>query len=99
MLEDNELQYRFAKRAVEQKLSVHALEKLISLFLDSKDGEEAPDSESTEEAALRRQEERVAKFLGLEQVALRLDAQGRRRLNLVFETEAAWKRFMAKIRE
>ncbi len=99
MLDEPTEQCRFAKRAVNQGLSVHALEKKIARHLEGSEEEELSDEEERELARLSRQRDKVANLLDLEEVAMSFDTQGRRRLNLVFETEASWKRFMARIRD
>ena len=99
MLAEADRQWQFAKRAVRSKLSVHALERLISRFLDDEEDEPPSAEELQEQESLKRQQTKIEKFLGIEQVSLNLDSAGKKRLNLVFESEASWKRFMGKIRE
>ena len=99
MLDEPKLQKRFAKRALEQSLSVHALEKKIASFIESREVDELDEEEERELKRIERLQNKVADYLGLEEVGLRLDSQGRKRLNLTFETEASWKRFVAKIRD
>lgn len=98
MLTDAAQQSRFAHRAVSQSLSVHALERLVAAFLERTEAEDdaAEDPGNTIER-IERQRLKVSESLGLERVRLNVDAQGHRRLNMVFETEASWKRFIAKI--
>ncbi len=99
MLPEKHAQFRFARRSVERKLSVHALENLITRHLEGSStprGGESAEDEETE--VLRHQESKIGKFLGIEEVKLKFDSQGRKCLNLVFETEAAWRRFMSRIR-
>lgn len=98
-IEDGNIQYRFALRTLRQELSVRALETLVSRFLQRKDEDELSEEEERELATLERQKVKISSWLGIETVALRQDTQGRRCLNLVFDTEASWKRFVAKIRE
>ncbi|MCB0322870.1 MAG: ParB/RepB/Spo0J family partition protein [Bdellovibrionales bacterium] len=92
---------RFGRRAAEQGLSVRALEHLIARWRDAKSdaAEEDVDEEAERlELQLQRQTAKISDCLGVEHVELRYDSAGNRRLNLVFETEASFKRFMAKIR-
>lgn len=99
MLEDSELQQKFAKRCVQNGFSVRALERAVSKYLESEVDTELSEEEEKALASLGRQQTKVSNFLGLEDVSLRYDSQGKKRLNLVFDTEASWRRFMAKIRE
>jgi ParB family transcriptional regulator, chromosome partitioning protein len=99
MLENSNVQYRFALRVIRQELSVRALETLVSRFLQKGEEEELSEEEEKELAALERQKTKIGSWLGIDCVALRQDDQGRKCLNLVFDTESSWKRFVAKIRE
>ena len=99
MLSDPSEQWRFARRAIRNSLSVHALEKLVSRYLEDEEEAELSDEELKELASVKRQQTRVQNLLELEQVSLSFDSQGRRRLTLVFETEASWRRFISRIRE
>ncbi|HQH27037.1 MAG TPA: ParB/RepB/Spo0J family partition protein, partial [Oligoflexia bacterium] len=100
MLEEGAEQYRFAKRVIQQELSVRALETQIGAYLARKTAAEEPSAEAEKElAAIDRQRAKIESWLGLERVSLRHDEHGRRCLSLRFDSEAAWKRFMAKIRE
>jgi ParB family chromosome partitioning protein len=99
-LDDGDLQHRLARRALRSSLSVHALEKLAAaIHEETEEDDEISEEELKEIASLKRQRTRVSNLLGIEEVDLKFDTQGRRRLNLCFDTEASWKRFMAKIRE
>ncbi len=100
-IEDAQTQFRIASKVAEQEISVHALEAKIARILEgeSEDEEELSEDELRALKALERQRNKVCDLLGLDEVSLRYDTQGNKRLNLVFETEASWKRFMAKLRE
>ncbi|MCL4145731.1 UNVERIFIED_CONTAM: hypothetical protein GTU68_055147 [Idotea baltica] len=89
-------QRRFARRAIAQSLSVHALERKISSYREQAQAENAYDESLVKK--IERQTQKVRDGLGLDGVKLRLDSEGSRHLNLVFETEASWKRFIKKIR-
>lgn len=97
-LEDHSLQRRFAARVVHQSLSVRLLEQLVARFFSEEEEEELSEEDEKALASLARAQKRVSDLLELEQVSLNFDAQGRKRLNLTFETEASWRRFMSKIR-
>lgn len=99
MVDDATQQLELARLAVRKALSVRALESLVSQ-LDEPTAAEEPDEEiSREEQALRRMEQKIGGFLGIERVRLSTDPEGRKRISLAFDTEAAWKRFMSKIRD
>lgn len=100
-VDEPQAQFRLAKKAVEQEISVHALEAKVSRLQETLEDEEEElsDEELRALKTLERQRSKVSDLLGLEEVNLRYDAQGNKRLNLVFETEASWKRFMAKLRD
>lgn len=99
-IQDERTQLRLAKRAISSGLSVHQLERLVAAHLEQSENaeEEYTEDELRERATLERQENKIADLLGLQGVRLRHDSEGRKRLNLVFETEASWKRFMSKVR-
>ncbi|MCL4135588.1 UNVERIFIED_CONTAM: hypothetical protein GTU68_018231 [Idotea baltica] len=102
MLENHSLQYSFAKKAIEEEMSVHALGRLVSKKLKQLKDNTVETLDEEEErllAKLERARTKVADSLGLEEVSLKMDGEGRRRLNLVFDTEAAWKRFMTRVRD
>ena len=94
-IDDPKLQLRLAHKVQKRDLSVRALEKLVQ-----RQEEGVLDGEDEQERTSRiRAQNRVADYLGLEHVSLNFDSQGRRRLSLTFETEASWKRFIAKVRD
>lgn len=95
-IQDEKLQARLARRAVESELSVRALENLVARVLEGASVEAEEDS--VEKLQLQRLSSRVASYLDLNSVSLKADPQGRKRLSLTFETEASWKRFISKIR-
>ena len=97
-LEEERLQLRFARKTIEGALSVRALENAIARYLEgSEEAEEDPELEA-ERSRIERLRNRVSDLLGFE-VALSLDPQGRKRLGITFPSEAAWKRFLSRIRE
>ncbi len=96
---DPDLQARLARRVIKAGLSVHALEKLVARLNEEYEEEELSDEELRAITNLKRTQTRVSNLLGMEQVELRYNAEGNKKLTLTFETEAAWKRFMAKIRD
>ncbi len=100
MIEGEEWQLKLARLAVKKALSVRTLETIVSRFDEDESTEEEPsESEVREEQSRKRATDKISAYLGIEKVSLRADTQGRRRLTLSFDTEAAWRRFLAKIRE
>jgi len=100
MLEDADAQLSLARLAVKKALSVRALEQIVSNGIDEND--EISAREEVDESlnrSLRRAEEKIGGFLGIEKVRLSSNDDGSRKLTLNFETEASWKRFLAKIRD
>ena len=95
------VQLRLARRATTAGLSVRALEELVERIKlrDARDAEEIESEESPEELSLKRAEKKLGSYLGVELVRLRLDNAGRRQLQVTFDTEVAWKRFMSKVRD
>ncbi len=93
------LQLRLAKRAIKAVLSVRALEELVERIKLRGANEEMESAESPEELSLKRAEKKLGSYLGVERVRLRLDNAGRRQLQVTFDTEVAWKRFMSKVRD
>lgn len=96
-LDEPSAQLDLARLAVKKALSVRALEQMVSMGVD-----ESPrntDSDEQETRSLRRVEEKISGFLGIEKVRLSTDTHGARKLTMSFETEASWKRFMAKIKD
>lgn len=96
MLDDAKMQLKFARRSIESAHSVHALEKAVQRHLEADDDLEP--EENAEQLRLDKQSEKIAESLGVEKVQLKVDSQGRRRVSMVFETEAAWKRFYSRVR-
>lgn len=96
-VEDEKEQNRLARKAVKSELSVRALERIVSRSFEEE--EELSEEEEKEILKLERQQTRVANYLDLDLVSLNLDAQGRKRLSLTFESEASWKRFVSKIKD
>jgi ParB family chromosome partitioning protein len=100
MVDGAEAQLQLARLAVRKALSVRALENLVSHIDESLfEDESAEPEEDREMQARKRLEDRIGGFLGIEKVKLSTNAQGKKRLTLSFDSEAAWKRFMSKIRE
>ena len=99
MIDDYPTQIRLAERAANEGLSVRELESLASRYeeLAGQPGREEIDLE--EQKTTERLTRRVAEYLGIERVNLRLGRQGEKRVTLVFDTEASWKRFISKIKE
>ncbi len=100
MVEDLRTRLKLARRSVEQELSVRALENLVTrLSEEVASEEELSEEEEREVAQVERWRTKVSELLGVDAVKLSIDSQGRKRLNLVFDTEASWKRFMSRIRD
>ncbi len=99
MIEDPGVQLQLARLAVKKALSVRALENFVSRLDEDSFAEEETEIDEKLEQSLRRTEQKIGSMLGLEKVKLSTDGLGGRKLSLSFETEASWKRFMAKIRD
>jgi len=99
MVEDPEVQLKLARLAVRKALSVRTLENIVSRLdeTDYESDQEQPDPKAVQSRI--RMEEKIGGYLGIEKVKLASQQDGSRRLTLNFDTEAAWKRFMSKIRE
>ncbi len=61
-----------------------------------KDPEEELEKEISQ---LKRLEEKISEYLGIENVKIKNDATAFKKITLNFPTEAAWKRFLTKIKE
>ena len=96
-LDDESLQRRVARRVIKNGLSVRATEALIDRLEEEE--YEPSEEELKELASLQRLEKKVGNLLDVEMVSVHYDSQGRKRLQLTFDTEAAWRRFMGRIRE
>lgn len=89
------LQLRYAELAANSGLSVRALEQIVARMQSP----EATAQPSASREQYARVEERVAQYLGVERVRVREDREGHKVVSLRFPSEAAWKRFLSKIRE
>lgn len=100
-LKDQDQQFSVARRAINGEFSVRKLEAYVAQLSEVGESEEVElsDEELKALAALERQESKLRTLLELEQISLKLDSQGRKRLSLVFDSEAAWKRFMSRVRD
>ena len=96
-VENTDQQYKLARRIVSNGLSVRAVERMLEGSAEEGESEDSAEMERLKMLA-DRQQEKVREYLNVEQVQLRFDAQGRRRLQVVFESDASWKRFISKIR-
>ncbi len=98
MVEHYPAQIRLAERAASEGLSVREIESLASRYVDQ--GEQPAEGiDEEEQKQIEKLSGRVAEYLGLKKVNLRFGRKGEKRMTLVFETEASWKRFISKIRE
>jgi ParB family chromosome partitioning protein len=92
-------QYRLAIRTIEEQLSVHALERIIAKSKQqAKKSNPAVRPDAKAIAALRRQEERIGSYLKIDEVNITMADEGQRKLRLTFDNEAAWRRFLRKIK-
>ena len=99
MLEESTVQVRFARKIVRNDISVRALESLIRNYLEAEDiEEELSEEEARQQASIERARSKIQTMLGVERVGLNLDDEGNRRVQITFETEASWRRFMKKLR-
>jgi len=94
-LKDSKKRIQFAKKVVAEELSVRALEALVEKVVVQK---KLSSEESQERARLERQANRLRDTLEMDAISLRRDKKGRKTLQLTFETEASWKRFLARVR-
>ena len=95
---DVEQQLRLAHKTIQQNLSVRALEDLIRKSKEDY-GEEVYDEDQEKiEATLRRLETKISRLTEIEDVRVSIDAQGRKKLGFVFETDSAFKKFVSKLR-
>ncbi len=101
-VEDEAFQRKLARRVVKNGLSVRALEAIVARAMEE-DLEEEYDEEAAErlKASIGRAEKRVGQLLDLELELVKVfyDKEGRKKLQLTFESEAIWRKFMARIRE
>jgi len=95
---DTSEQLRFAKRALKQNLSVRALEALVQ----KQGAEEEVEIDENQEkinSALGRLESKIEDLIGIEKVSLSMDDDGRKKLSMRFDTDASFKRFIAKLKK
>jgi len=98
-IKEPKVQLRIAKKAAADGLSVRAVEEIVSSLNSDSSKRSVVEQDQRLTDLLRKHQEKIGETLGLESVSLRLDQNGVRRLNIVFETEASWKRFMSRIRD
>lgn len=98
MVVDEKIQRRLASKAIGQQLSVRTLEHLVSQINNSIQEQEIDEEKEQLNASLNRAKIKVQNFLDMELVSLSQDNKGRRRLQLTFETEAQWRKFLGKIK-
>ncbi len=98
-IKDIELRVEIALQAARESWSVRMVEEAVRhLTAGNQDEDPAADEESDDDdEQLLRLRGRVEKILGLG-VSLSLDKQGRKRLQITFPNETAWKRFLSRIR-
>ncbi len=97
-IEDEKEQVRLAARAAKNNLSVRQLEVLVSR--QTREVEELSEEDEKLLQTIKRQETRLSNLLEMEEgVSLKIDNQGRKRLNITFETEASWRRFTSRLRD
>lgn len=99
MAESPEKQLSLAHRALRNGLSVREVERIVA-YSNSNTGEaDEPDEDAVRDReSLDRYSNKISEALGTK-AALSRSPQGFRRLQLTFESEASWKRFMSKIRD
>ena len=97
-LEQDE-QLGFAKKVLKQSLSVRALEELLQKNREENYNDELDEHEEKIKAALRRLEVRLEDLIGVEKVNISMDDEGRKKLSMRFDTDAAFKRFIAKLKD
>jgi len=95
---ESDEQLRLAHKTVKQSLSVRALEDFIRGSREDYEEEEYDESQEKVDAALRRLENKISKLTDIENVRLSIDVQGRKKLGFVFDSDSAFKRFVARLR-
>ena len=95
---DVEQQLRLAHKTIQQNLSVRALEDLIRKSKEDYEEEVYDEDQEKIEATLRRLETKISRLTEIEDVRVSIDAQGRKKLGFVFETDSAFKKFVSKLR-
>ncbi len=95
---DVEQQLRLAHKTIQQNLSVRALEDLIRESKEGHSEELYDENQEKIEATLRRLESKISRLTEIEDVRVSIDAQGRKKLGFVFETDSSFKRFVSKLR-
>lgn len=95
-VKDPKLQLKLAQKTLQRELSVRMLEEIIGRLNGRATRGKA--AEASESASLQRWKTKIQGTLNIEKVNLRLDPQGRRRLQITFESEASWKRFLDRMR-
>ncbi|MCB0345968.1 MAG: ParB/RepB/Spo0J family partition protein [Bdellovibrionales bacterium] len=97
-IKDIELRIELALQAAREGWSVRMVEDAVRhISSPVEDEDELAPEDSDETVQIARLKAKVEKLLGLE-VALSLDKQGRKRLQITFPNETAWKRFVSRIR-
>lgn len=98
-IDDSALRTRLSRKTAAEGWSVRQLENVIQRLSEKSAGEEPDDEAQRARAQAVRLEAKVGEYLGLDRVKLSVDSEGRKRLSLTFESEAAWKRFMLRIKD
>lgn len=93
---DKKMQLRLAHRVVTSDLSVRALERVVA-NIDA-EYEEISEDDLRVKAQLEKMQDKIKAILNLETATLSIDPKGRKKLQLTFETEAAWRRFISRIK-
>ncbi|MCC6932503.1 MAG: ParB/RepB/Spo0J family partition protein [Deltaproteobacteria bacterium] len=95
-VDDQKIQLRLANKAVSAGLSVRNLELILEYAQQEK--KELSDDEKKLREQLVRLESKIKGILDLEGAKLQVDDQGRKRLHIIFASEAEWKRFLARFK-
>lgn len=98
-LNSPERQLALARKAERLNLSVRELEELIQSRVSREKTKERAGDNAAENVDLKRAEARLKNLLEIDQVQLRADAQGRKRVTITFDTEASWRRFCSRLRD
>lgn len=95
-IKDVRLQLKLAHKTLQRELSVRMLEEIIGRLNER--SSRGKNSEASRNTSLHRWKTKIQEALNIEKVNLKLDPQGRRRVQMTFESEASWKRFIERMR-
>lgn len=95
-IEDQNIQLRLAHRVISAQLSVRNLELIVEAA--QKETAEPSEDDLKLRNYLDRLESKLKEVLELEHARISVDNQGRKRLQLIFDSDAALRRFISKLK-